>query len=203
MLLWGGLSVLLMALARALVALTTRVTLVTVVIVVLIIAALVTLAVAIKVLTATLVTLVVALIVALGVTLIAGDVLLTILVGLTVLLFKPRVQNAVIVVGMLEIVFRENAVARRAGIARHGEELFHQLLRVAAHPAVVVAAVEIRVAATAATAAATSAAWTRFAAVAATLTVFHIIVRFVHQNTSTFLNSESNSPSSLGRDVRP
>ena len=202
MLLWGGLSVLLMALARALVALTTRVTLVTVVIVVLIIAALVTLAVAIKVLTATLVTLVVALIVALGVTLIAGDVLLTILVGLTVLLFKPRVQNAVIVVGMLEIVFRENAVARRAGIARHGEELFHQLLRVAAHPAVVVAAVEIRVAATAATAAATS-AWTRFAAVAATLTVFHIIVRFVHQNTSTFLNSEINSPSSLGRDVRP
>ena len=119
--------------------------------------------------------LVVALVVALvGTLIILLPVTLTIaLVGLAVLLllFKARIQNAVIVIGMLEIIFREHAVARRTGVARHGEELFHQLLSIAPHASVIVTS---------------------------TLTVFHIIVWFVHQDAWTFLKSESNSHLPLG-----
>ena len=128
---------------------------------------------------------VVAAIIALAVILLTVVLLAILLtVRLAVLLFKTRIENTVIKIGVLEIVFRQNPVAGRPGVARHGQELFHQLLRVTAQTAVI-AAVEIGVTATtAATAAATAAAAarTRFAAVTAALTALHIIVLFVHQN---------------------
>ena len=121
-----------------------------------------------------------------GLPLLAGVVLrvaLALVIPLAVLLLEAGIENAVIVVGVLEIVFRQNAVAGRAGITSHGQKLFHQLLRVAAHTAVI-AAVEVRIA----SAATTATARARFAAaVTAALTVIHIVVRFiiVHQKLQT------------------
>src|SRR5581483_5924235 len=91
--------------------------------------------------------LVVALVTARG--LIMVIVALAVIIVETVLLllllrFEARIQNTVVVIGMLEIIFRRNPVAHGAGIARHRQELFHKLLRVAARPHV--AAIEIRVA---------------------------------------------------------
>lgn len=87
---------------------------------------------------------------------------------LLLLRLEARVQHPVIVVGMLEIVFRRDPVAHRAGVARHRQELFHQLLRIAARTH---AAIKIRIARTTP---ASAAGRTRFAAIiAAALTVFH------------------------------
>ncbi len=100
---------------------------------------------------------------------------LLVLAALAVLLLKTGVQHAVVVVGVLEIVLGQNAVTRRAGVSGHRQELFHELLRVAARTAGI--AVEIRIAASASTSAPH---WTWFAAVAAALTVFHSIVLLMY-----------------------
>ena len=104
---------------------------------------------------------------------------------LAVLLLEFSVQNAIIVIGVLKIVLGENAVTRRAGIARHGEKFFHQLLGIAPHPPVI-AAVEVRIASAATATTAAAAAWARLTAVAAALTALHIIVLFIHQSEWTF-----------------
>jgi len=142
----------------------------------------------ISALVATLIIILIAAVIVVGTTLATLIVVLALLVALTVLLLKASIQHTVIVVGMLEIVFGQHAVTGRAGVARHRQEFFHQLLRVATHTAVV-AAVEIGIAS--ATTATTAAARTRLAAaVPTTLTVFHIIiVLFVHQNDRTFLKA--------------
>jgi hypothetical protein len=90
------------------------------------------------------------------------------------LLFETRIQNPVIVIGMLEVILSKHAVSGRAGVAREREILLHELLRVAAHAPG--AAVETTRAATAAPAHRTR----TFAAITAALTALHI-VRFVHQ----------------------
>ena len=115
-----------------------------------------------------------------------GPLAILLVIGLATLLLEPRIQNTIIVIGMLEVVFRQDTIPGRARIARHGQEFLHQLLRIAAHPAVVTT-VKVWIAATTATAtASTTAARTRFAAVTTALTALHIIVLLIHQNEWTF-----------------
>jgi hypothetical protein len=112
-------------------------------------------------------------------------ILLPVWLAVLLLLLKAGIQHTIIMVGMLEIVFRKHTVARRGGVARHGEEFFHELLGVAAHTAIA-AAVEVRVAPAAAAAAAR---WARLAAVTAALTALHVVVVLliiIHQNAWTF-----------------
>jgi len=97
---------------------------------------------------------------------------LLLLAAALALLFEPSVQHTIVVVGMLEIVFRQNPVARGRGVARHGQVFLHELLSIAPHPAVI-ATIEVGV-----TPPASSAAtwWTRLAVITAALTVLHIVV---------------------------
>lgn len=108
----------------------------------------------------------------------AIEILLTALeatmLSVLLLLFEARIQDAVIVIGMLEVVFREHAIAGGAGVTSERQILLHELLRVAAHASG--AAVEAARATTAASAHGTR----TFAPITAALTAFHI-VRFVHQ----------------------
>ena len=106
------------------------------------------------------------------------------LLSVLLLLLEARVQHAVIVIGMLEVVFRKHAVTGGTRIPCEREILFHELLRVAAHAPV--AAIIIGISA----AAAAAAHGPRLAAVSATLTIFHV-VWFVHQLSKPF---EHNSP---------
>ena len=114
-----------------------------------------------------------------------------IVVRLTALLLKAGVQDSIVVIGVLEIVFGQDAITGRAGIARHHEKLFHELLRVAARTtaAAVVIGIATATPAAAATATTAAAARTGFAAVTAALTALHIIVLFIHQNEWTLLNA--------------
>ena len=99
-----------------------------------------------------------------------------ILARILALLLKARIQNAIVVVGMLKIVLSGDAVSHLTGIARHGQELFHQLLGVAARPHPATAVIVGIPAATAPAAA----GWTWFAAHAAALTVLHV-VEIIHR----------------------
>ena len=109
---------------------------------------------------------------------------LAVIVGiilLTTLLLEARIQNTVVMIGMLKVVFRQYAIARGTGVTRHDEEFFHELLGIAPH-APTIAAVEVGVAATA-----TATARARFAAITAALTILHIVMRLIiHQNEATF-----------------
>lgn len=112
-----------------------------------------------------------------------GALLAVILRVLTVLLLlEARIQNPVVMVGMLKVIFSQHTVAGGTGVARHGQELFHELLGITPYAPVVI---PIKAAVWAPAAAA---AWTRLAVVTATLTIFHIFVMLliVHQNEVTF-----------------
>src|SRR5690242_6903751 len=65
-------------------------------------------------------------------------VLLVILLTVLLLLLEARIQNAIIMVGVLEVIFRQNAVTGGTGVTRHIQELFHELLGIAPHAPIVV-----------------------------------------------------------------
>ena len=85
-----------------------------------------------------------------------------------VLLLESRIQNTVVMVGVLEIVLGQYAVARRCGVTRERQILLHQLLGVAPRP--IIATIEVWIAARG----------TRFttaaAAVTSALTSLHVIL---------------------------
>jgi hypothetical protein len=94
---------------------------------------------------------------------------------LLAVLFEPGVQHTIIMIGVLEVIFGQDPVAGERRVAGKRQILLHQLLGIAPRPIVVIAAVEIWIA-----------AWgTRFtttaaAAVTSALTSLHVILLAVH-----------------------
>lgn len=96
--------------------------------------------------------------------------------AILLLLLKACIEHTIVMIRVLEIIFRGDAITHCTGIARHGEEFFHKLLRVAARSHV--AAIEIGIAVR--TAAAHGAWLASSTVIPSALSVLHI-VRLIHQ----------------------
>lgn len=83
------------------------------------------------------------------------------------LAFKASIENAVVVIRMLEEVLGRDPVAGLVGVAGHRQIFVHELLGVAPHPAKILVIIAVLLPA--------AVRWTRFAAIAAPVPAFHVI----------------------------
>ena len=88
---------------------------------------------------------------------------------LALLLFKTGINNTVVMIGVLKIIFGQYTVIRRCRIARHQQILIQKLLGIAPHAVVVAAAatVVVRI---------TTTLRARLTADAAALTALHVVL---------------------------